>query len=57
MMIEAGPGDGENPSTAPTPVRPDFSVVQGFQVVGADLPVTGQSGAGDEGDPLYSQQC
>ena len=48
MMIEAGPGDGENPSTAPTPVRPDFSVVQGFQVVGADLPVTGQNGAGDE---------
>ena len=48
MMIEAGPGDGENPSTAPTPARPDFSVVQGFQVVGADLPGAGQNGAGDE---------
>ena len=47
MMIEAGLGDGENPSTAPTPARPDFSAVQGFQVVGADLPGAGQNGAGD----------
>ncbi len=49
MMIEAGPGDGEIvPSVAPTPTRPDFSLVQGFQVVGADLPVTGQSASNDE---------
>ena len=46
--MEAGPGDGENPSTAPTPARPDFSFVQGFQVVGADLPGAGQNGAGGE---------
>ena len=49
MMIEAGPGDGEkDPSAAPTPTSHDFSVVQGFQVVGADHHVAGQNAGGDE---------
>jgi ATP-dependent RNA helicase SUPV3L1/SUV3 len=49
MMIESGLGDGEeDPSAASTPMRPDFSVVQGFQVVGADHPVAGQNAGGDE---------
>jgi ATP-dependent RNA helicase SUPV3L1/SUV3 len=49
MMIEAGPSDREEePSAPPTPMRPDFSVVQGFQVVGADHPVAGQHTRGDE---------
>ena len=49
MMIEAGPGDGEkDPSAAPTPACHDFSVVQGFQVVGADHHVAGQNAGGDE---------
>jgi ATP-dependent RNA helicase SUPV3L1/SUV3 len=48
-MIEAGPGDGENdPPTAPTQSSPDFSAVQGFQVVGADYHATGQNAGGDE---------
>jgi ATP-dependent RNA helicase SUPV3L1/SUV3 len=50
MMIEAGPGDGEkDPSAAPTQMRHDFSVVQGFQVVGADRHVGGQNAGDDEG--------
>ena len=49
MMIEAGPSDGEEePSAPPTPMGPDFSVVQGFQVVGSDHPVAGQNTGGDE---------
>jgi ATP-dependent RNA helicase SUPV3L1/SUV3 len=49
MMIEAGPGDGEkDPSAPPTPPSHDFSVVQGFQVVGADHHVAGQNAGGDE---------
>jgi ATP-dependent RNA helicase SUPV3L1/SUV3 len=49
MMIEAGPGDGEkDPSAAPTQTRHDFSVVQGFQVVGADHHLAGQNAGGDE---------
>lgn len=49
MMIEAGPGDGkEEPSVPPIPTRPDFSIVQGFQVVGADHPVAGQNAGSDE---------
>jgi ATP-dependent RNA helicase SUPV3L1/SUV3 len=50
MMIEAGPGDGEkDPSATPTQPRHDFSVVQGFQVVGADHHAAGQNAGGDEG--------
>jgi ATP-dependent RNA helicase SUPV3L1/SUV3 len=50
MMIEAGPGDGEKvPSAAPTLTRYDFSVVQGFQVPGADHHVARQNEGGDEG--------
>lgn len=49
MIIEAGPSDGQkDPSAAPTQTSRDFSVVQGFQVVGADHFVAGQD-AGDEG--------
>ncbi len=50
MMIEAGPGDREkDPSAAPTQTRYDFSVVQGFQVVGAGDHFAGQNAGGDEG--------
>jgi ATP-dependent RNA helicase SUPV3L1/SUV3 len=50
MMIEAGPGDGEkDPSAAPTRPRHDFSLVQGFQVVGADHHAAGQNAGGDDG--------
>jgi ATP-dependent RNA helicase SUPV3L1/SUV3 len=50
MMIEAGPGDGEkDPSAPPTQPSHDFSVVQGFQVVGADYHGAGQNAGGDEG--------
>jgi ATP-dependent RNA helicase SUPV3L1/SUV3 len=49
MMIEAEPGDGEkDPLAAPAQVRHDFSVVHGFQVVGADHHVAGQDTGGDE---------
>jgi ATP-dependent RNA helicase SUPV3L1/SUV3 len=48
-MIEAGPSDGEKDlSVAPTQLRHDFSVVQGFQVVGAESHVAGQNIGGDE---------
>jgi ATP-dependent RNA helicase SUPV3L1/SUV3 len=47
MMIEAGPGDGEK-DPSPTLPRHDFSVVQGFQVVGADHHAAGQSAGYDE---------
>ena len=37
VMVEVGPSSEENdPSTAETQVRHDFSIVQGFQVVGAE---------------------
>ena len=50
MMIEAGPSEGERRSpAAPTQTRPDFSVIQGFQVVGADHLAAGQRAALDEG--------
>src|SRR5277367_6573495 len=50
MMIEAGPGDGEkDPSAAATQPSHDFSVVQGFQVVGADRHAAGQIAGSDEG--------
>ena len=50
MMIEGGPGNGQNePSAAPTPTSHDFSVVQGFQVVDADHLVAGQKADADEG--------
>jgi ATP-dependent RNA helicase SUPV3L1/SUV3 len=49
MMIEAGPGDGEkDPPAAPTQTRHDFSIVQGFQVVGADHHLAGENAGGDE---------
>src|SRR5271154_4609442 len=49
MMIEAGAGGGEkDPPRAPTKSGHDFSVVQGFQVVGADRHVAGQNIGGDE---------
>ena len=44
MMIEAGPGDGEKTLRRLPRLRDsDFSVVQGFQVVGADLPAAEQN--------------
>ncbi len=50
MMIEAGPSEGEkDPPAAPTQRRHDFSVIQGFQVVGADHLAAGQRAALDEG--------
>jgi ATP-dependent RNA helicase SUPV3L1/SUV3 len=49
MMIEAGPSDGEKDlSAAPTQLGHDFSIVQGFQVVGAERHVAGQNMGGDE---------
>ena len=49
-MIQAGPGDGEkDPPTPPTQPSHDFSVVQGFQVVGADYQSAGQNAGADEG--------
>src|SRR5208282_3975588 len=50
MMIETGPGSGKNdPSAAATQTGYDFSVVQGFQVVGADHHAAGQDTGADEG--------
>jgi ATP-dependent RNA helicase SUPV3L1/SUV3 len=37
-MMEVGPGSENNPSAAEPQARHDFSVVQGFQVVGAEDP-------------------
>ena len=49
MMIEAGAGEGENdPPTVTTQSSPDFSAVQGFQVVGGDHHATGQNADGAE---------
>jgi ATP-dependent RNA helicase SUPV3L1/SUV3 len=49
-MIEAAPGDGEkDPPAAPTQPRYDFSVVQGFQVVGVDHHAVRQEAGGGEG--------
>ena len=47
-MVEVGPGSADNdPSAAHEEARPDFSAVQGFQVVGAE----------DHGAPLGADQA
>ena len=47
-MVEVGPGSAENEqSAAPQEARPDFSAVQGFQVVGGE----------DHGAPLGADQA
>jgi ATP-dependent RNA helicase SUPV3L1/SUV3 len=49
MMIEAGPSDREKDLlSAPVEFRHNFSIVQGFQVVGADHHVAGQNISVDE---------
>jgi ATP-dependent RNA helicase SUPV3L1/SUV3 len=50
VTIEAGPDDGEkDPLAAPTQAPHDFSVVQGFQVVGAEHRLAGQDADHDDG--------
>jgi ATP-dependent RNA helicase SUPV3L1/SUV3 len=49
-MIEAGPGEGEkDPLAATTQAAYDFSVIQGFQVVGAEHRAVDQDAEFDDG--------
>ena len=49
-MIEAGPGEGEKePLATPTQAPHDFSVIQGFQVVGGEHRAVDQDAEFDDG--------